>query len=126
MDSLSEHFKPLLGHIIHRELRNFGRYPNFYYYFDQVKALEVWNYWNYSNIITPFNGVIPKGELGINPAFPNLEYNIYKNKIVEEGGECFVDVKEKIKVDLVPRLVDLKFTTLRNKQHDNKKSRGKN
>lgn len=116
-DNLAVHFKPLLGHIIHRELRNFGRYPNFYYYFDQLKALEVWNYWNHLNIAVPFNGLIPKGEVGINPAFPDLKFEMYKTDVRQKSDEIFITPKEKITAQLVPRLVDLKFTNLRNKHY---------
>ena len=65
---------PLVGHLIHRELRNFGRYPSLYFYFDQTKALQIWNYWNHMDIVIPFNGILPKGEIGINPAYPDLQY----------------------------------------------------
>jgi len=120
-DNLSKYFRPLLGHTIHRELRNFGRYPNFYYYFDQLKALKVWNYWNHNNIVVPFNGVMPKGETGINPAFPDLEFEVFKtcvHKVNED--EIFLTPKTRIEIQLVPRLIDLKFTTLRNKYYDEK------
>lgn len=120
-NNLVEFFKPLLGHIIHRELRNFGRYPNFYYYFDQLKALEAWNYWNHANIVVPFNGIMPKGEIGINPAFPDLEFEIHETEVHQKNtDEIFITPKNKIEVQLVPRLIDLKFTTLRNKHHEEK------
>lgn len=118
-NGLEECFKPLLGHIIHRELRSFGRYPNFYYYFDQLKALEIWNYWNHTNIVIPFNGIAPKGEIGINPAFPNLDFEVFQTKIYKENiDEIFISPVNKINVQLTPRLIDLKFTTLRNKYHE--------
>ena len=118
-NSLVEYFKPLIGHTIHRELRNFGRYPNFYYYFDQLKALTVWNYWNHSNIAIPFNGIIPKGEIGINPAFPDLNLEFFETDVhAENNDELYVSPKNKINVDFVPRLIDLKFTTLRSKNNE--------
>lgn len=117
--NLDIYFGPLLGHIIHRELRNFGRYPNFYYYFDQLKALSIWNYWNYLNIAIPFNGLIPKGEIGINPAFPNLKTEVYKTEIIQsDDDDLYLILKDKVKIDFVPRLVDLRFTILRNKDHE--------
>ena len=78
---LSSILGPLVGHTIHRELRNFNRYSDFYFYFDQFKALSVWNYWNKMNIALPFNGPLQKGEIGINPAYQNATYKIFTAKI---------------------------------------------
>jgi len=114
-DTLVETCKPLLGHLIHRELRTFGRYPYFYFYFDQHKALEIWNYWNHMNIAIPFNGIIPKGEVGINPAHPSLEYKTYSTKIVHDSGHLFLEPIKELGLDVVPKLVDPKFATMRNR-----------
>lgn len=105
----------LLGHLIHRELRNFGRYPDFYFYFDQFKALQAWNYWNHMDIAIPFNGFIPKGETGINPAATNLKYKIYSAKITSDKIFSFAEPQAELPVKLVPRLVDIRFTTMRSK-----------
>lgn len=109
---LSNYMNSLLGHLIHRELRSFGRYPHFYFYFDQQKALEIWNYWNYMNIIIPFNGIIPKGEIGINPAYPELKYKIYSTKTYIDSGKIFIEPKKKQNIEIVPKLVDPKFTIM--------------
>jgi hypothetical protein len=114
-EKVSEILKPLVGHLIHRELRSFGRYPDFYFYFDQLKALEVWNYWNHMNVAIPFNGIVPKGEVGINPAYPNLKYKIYQGRVFDRGGIDFIEPTEELKIKLIPRLVDLKFTFMRDK-----------
>lgn len=114
-EEMSELFRPLAGHIIHRELRSFGRYPDFYFYFDQLKALEVWNYWNHMNIAIPFNGVIPKGEIGINPAYTDLKYKVYQGRVTERNGFDFIEPVKELKIELIPRLVDLKFSFMRNK-----------
>lgn len=115
-EELSVDMKPLLGHLIHRELRTFGRYPYFYFYFDQHKALEVWNYWNHMNIVVPFNGIMPKGEVGINPAHPNLSYKTYSTKVYsDKPGEMYLDLQKELNLDIVPKLVDPKFTSMRNK-----------
>ncbi len=110
-DSLATQMGPLLGHLIHRELRTFGRYPDFYFYFDQHKALQAWNYWNHMDIIAPFNGTMPKGEVGINPAYPDLEYSIYR-AVRDETGR--VHPVEKLDLTIAPRLVDIKYTLMRN------------
>lgn len=110
-DSLATHLGPLLGHLIHRELRTFGRYPDFYFYFDQHKALQAWNYWNHMDIITPFNGTIPKGEIGINPAYPDLEYRVWH---AEQDDAGRLHPREQLNVTIAPRLVDIKYTLMRN------------
>lgn len=115
-DSLSDKASQLLGHLIHREFRNFGRYPDFYFYFDQFKALQVWNYWNHMDILIPFNGFIPKGETGLNPAWPDLDYKIYSSKTIEDAsGEVYFEPGEVLNVSVVPRLVNIKYTTMRSR-----------
>jgi hypothetical protein len=109
-DSLCERVAPLVGHLIHRELRTFGRYPDFYFYYDQHKALQVWNYWNHMDIVAPFNGTIPKGEVGINPAYPDLKYSIYLGEPTANG---IVRPVKELDLRITPRLVDLKFTLMR-------------
>ncbi len=104
---------PLLGHLIHRELRTYGRYPDFYFYYDQYKALQAWNYWNHMDIIAPFNGTIPKGEIGINPAYPDLDYTIH---CAEVTGPGFLAPAERLQIAIAPRLVDIKYTLMRNNQ----------
>ena len=114
-DGLELFLKPLLGHLIHRELRTFGRYPHFYFYFDQSKALQIWNYWNQLKVIVPFNGIIPKGEIGINPAYPELKYKIYLGRVLAEGAEesSLVEIEKELGFKLVPRLIDPKFVNMR-------------
>lgn len=110
-DSLTDQVGPLLGHLIHRELRTFGRYPDFYFYFDQHKALQAWNYWNHMDILTPFNGTMPKGEIGINPAYPELDYRIWRAE--QDRHQRLHPVKE-LDLTITPRLVDIKYTLMRN------------
>ncbi|MEK7651475.1 MAG: hypothetical protein AAB377_03035 [Patescibacteria group bacterium] len=108
---------PLLGHLVHRELRNFGRFPDFYFYFDQFKALQAWNYWNHMDVVIPFNGVIPKGEIGINPAWPDLKIKAYVGREIKKPGMSgmYIEPKREIKIKIVPRLVDHRITIMRSK-----------
>jgi hypothetical protein len=110
-DTLAAQLAPLLGHLIHRELRTFGRYPDFYFYFDQHKALQAWNYWNHMDIAVPFNGTIPKGEVGINPAYPDLQYKVWR---AEHDGTGHLHPAEELDLTIAPRLVDIKYTLMRN------------
>jgi hypothetical protein len=110
-DSLTKELGPLLGHLIHRELRTFGRYPDFYFYYDQHKALQAWNYWNHMDIVVPFNGTFPKGEVGINPAYPDLQYRVWR---AERDGAGCLHPAEELNLTIAPRLVDIKYTLMRN------------
>lgn len=112
-DRLAQQLGPLLGHLIHRELRSFGRYPDFYFYYDQHKALQAWNYWNHMDIVVPFNGTFPKGEVGINPAYPDLRYRIWR---AERDGAGLLHPAEELALTIAPRLVDIKHTLMRNSQ----------
>lgn len=115
-DSLEKVASQLLGHLIHREFRNFGRYPDFYFYFDQFKALQIWNYWNNMDVAIPFNGYCPKGEIGINPAWPDLEYNIFRaDQNDDPSGEIYLEPKEELDVRIVPRLVNIKYSMMRSR-----------
>jgi hypothetical protein len=108
---------PLLGHLVHRELRNFGRFPDFYFYFDQVKALQAWNYWNQMGVVIPFNGVMPKGEIGVNPALPDLSVRVYVGKEVRgsKNESLLVEIEGEVPVKIVPRLIDHRVSLMRSR-----------
>lgn len=113
---LQNQLSPLLGHTIHRLLRNMKRYPNFFFYFDQYKALQVWNYWNHSNISFPYNAVLPKGEIGINPANPYLKYKIFEGETFDKGGYTYINPRKKLPLIIEPRLAELNMLLMRKKQ----------
>lgn len=106
---------PLLGHTIHRLLRNMHRYPNFYFYFDQYKALQAWNYWNHAQIALPYNAVLPKGEIGINPAYPELKYRIFKTSTAQKNGHTYVTREKELPFIIEPRLAELNMLLMRKK-----------
>ncbi|KUO00033.1 hypothetical protein [Streptomyces caeruleatus] len=60
----------LIGQMVFREIRYMPRYKQLYHCFEKAKALEAWDYWNHEGIPTPFNGILPKGEIGIHPVYP--------------------------------------------------------
>jgi len=68
-------------------------------------------------IVIPFNGVMPKGEVGINPAWPDLKTKVYigeeiKGPVVDA---MYIAPKKEIAVKIVPRLVDHRITIMRSK-----------
>ncbi|WP_130799979.1 hypothetical protein [Streptomyces otsuchiensis] len=109
-DTLAARVGPLVGHLVHRELRNFGRYRDFYVYFDQNKAIQAWNYWNHLDVVVPFNGTVPKGEVGVNPAYPGLEYTIWR---AEPSRTGHLRPVSQLDLTISPRLVDLRHTLMR-------------
>lgn len=116
LESMAGVLKPLLGHTIHRELRSFQRYRDFYFYYDQMKALQAWNYWNHMGVAVPFNGVFPKGEVGINPANPELAVRSFRCQVSDGADGLYAEPVEELDLRFAPRLVDLKYTLMRNKK----------
>ncbi|MFC1678212.1 hypothetical protein ACFLZ9_00565, partial [Patescibacteria group bacterium] len=117
IETLQTISSPLLGHLVHRELRNFGRFPDFYFYFDQFKALQAWNYWNQMGIIIPFNGVMPKGEIGVNPAIPDLDIKVYIGRETKGSrvGNMLVEIDKEVDAKVVPRLIDHRVSLMRSR-----------
>ena len=115
LNYLQHQLTPLLGHTIHRLLRNMHRYPNFYFYFDQYKALQIWNYWNHNHIALPYNAVLPKGEIGINPANPSMKYRIFSTKIWHKNGYSYLSKEQELPLMIEPRLAELNMLLMRKK-----------
>ncbi|MGM9468458.1 hypothetical protein [Streptomyces murinus] len=118
-DHAMKFFGPLLGHLIHRELRRFQRYPDFYHFYDQDKAFQVWNYWNEMDIPLPFNATIPKGEIGINPAYPDLQYSAWT---AELGDDHLLHLAEEIPLRLTPRLVGTQHGLMRDRRTSHRRT----
>ena len=116
---LQQKIMPLMGHTIHRLLRNMHRYPNFYLYFDQYKALEIWNYWNHHGVVLPYNAILPKGEVGLNPAYPYLKYRIFKGKVWRENNASYVAPMKQLEITIEPRLAELNMLLMRRNHRSN-------
>ena len=109
-DPLTATAPHLLGQLIFRETRIIDRYPQLYLAFEQAKAIEAWNYWNAEGIPTPFNGTIPKGEIGINPAYPRASRTVWVAETCERG---LLHPVEQLDVTVLPRLAELSMTAMR-------------
>ncbi|MGW5002495.1 hypothetical protein ACWEP8_33100 [Streptomyces hydrogenans] len=90
----------LVGQMIFREIRYLPRYHQLYHYFEKAKALEAWDYWAGEGIPTPFNGLLPKGEIGINPAYPRSTVRVWTAR--QDKGHLHPD--EEIEAVLTPHL----------------------
>ncbi|MEU6258636.1 hypothetical protein [Streptomyces sp. NPDC047043] len=91
----------LIGQMIFREIRYMPRYQHLYHCFEKAKALEAWDYWNNEGVPTPFNGVLPKGEMGINPVYPRSAVRAWTAKPDAKG---YVHPVEEITADFTPHL----------------------
>ncbi|MDY0814001.1 hypothetical protein [Kitasatospora purpeofusca] len=100
----------LLGQLVFREMRVIDRYPQLYLAFEQSKALEAWDYWNTEGIPMPFNGTIPKGEIGINPAYPRSRCIVWTAETCERG---LLHPTDQLDVTFLPRLAELGMTAMR-------------
>ncbi|SFF94817.1 hypothetical protein SAMN05216251_14315 [Actinacidiphila alni] len=100
----------LLGQTLFREMRILPRYPQLYPVFEQAKALEAWSYWNTHRIATPFNGVLPKGEIGVSTAHPGSNLRAWAATTDDRG---LLHLAEPIDIAPSPRLADLHLTAMR-------------
>jgi len=108
-DGIAEVASPLLGHVIYRESINFNKHFDL----DQLEAIQVWDYWNHIEVAIPFNGFIQKGESGINPAYPNLKYQIYSGVTDTHSGNLYLMPNKKLDVKIIPQLVNKKHIAMR-------------
>lgn len=93
-----------VGHIIHREIKNVHEY-------EKEMAINLWDYWDKNNILCPIYSPVPKGEIGINPAYTSLKYSIYQAELDPISKK--VNLKKEIKVKIVPTLINPLLGTMR-------------
>lgn len=91
----------LIGQMVFREIRYMARYQQLYHCFEKAKALEAWDYWNNEGIPTPFNGVLPKGEIGINPVYPRSAVRAWRAELDDNG---YVHPAEEVTAIFTPHL----------------------
>ncbi|MEU5632232.1 hypothetical protein ACH47C_23985 [Streptomyces rishiriensis] len=108
-DSLTVAAPHLAGQLVFREMRTLPRYPALFPVFEQAKATSVYDYWNREEIAAPFNGVLPKGEIGFNLAFPRATVTAWVAETCERG---LLHPTEQLDLLPVPRLADLRGTAL--------------
>ncbi|WP_327303011.1 hypothetical protein OG730_04935 [Streptomyces sp. NBC_01298] len=101
LNTLQKAAPGLIGQMLFREIRYMPRYQHLYHCFEKSKALEAWDYWNNEGIPTPFNGVIPKGEIGINPAYPRSAVRVWTAR---RDGKGYLHPDEEITAVLTPHL----------------------
>ena len=107
-DALAQVAPGLLGQMVFRLLRTGPRYTQLFPIFEQAKATAVSAYWNARAIPTPFNGVIPKGEIGLNLAWP-APARAWTAETCQRG---LLHPAEELPLTFIPRLADLRDTAL--------------
>jgi len=108
-DKLAAAAAPLLGHAIDREVRRAGRYKDFYVEFDALKARQAWSYWNSQNLSIPFNGILPKGEVGVNPTLQE-RCKVYQAAPYHIDGDLYLQPQKRLDVRIIPELVKPQLT----------------
>ncbi|MCX4722022.1 hypothetical protein OG818_40740 [Streptomyces virginiae] len=101
LGTIQEAAPGLIGQMIFREIRYMPRYQQLYHCFEKAKALEAWDYWNIEGIPTPFNGVLPKGEIGINPTYPRSTVRVWT---AELDGNGYLHPAEEVTAVVTPHL----------------------
>ncbi|GLX41353.1 hypothetical protein Sros01_74260 [Streptomyces roseochromogenus] len=101
LNTLQEAAPGLLGQMVFREIRYMDRYRHLYHCFEKAKALEAWDYWNNEGIPTPFNGILPKGEIGINPVYPRSSVKVWAAEQDEKG---YLHPTQEVPADFTPHL----------------------
>ncbi|MEV6512913.1 hypothetical protein AB0M61_43325 [Streptomyces sp. NPDC051642] len=91
----------LIGQMVFREIRYMPRYQQLYHCFEKAKALEAWDYWNSEGIPTPFNGILPKGEIGINPVYPRSTVRAWT---AELDGRGYLHPADEVTAVFTPHL----------------------
>ncbi|MET8983435.1 hypothetical protein ABZX85_48545 [Streptomyces sp. NPDC004539] len=91
----------LIGQMIFREIRYMPRYQQLYHCFEKAKALDAWDYWNSEGIPTPFNGILPKGEIGINPVYPRSSVRAWA---AEKDSRGYLHPAEEVTAVFTPHL----------------------
>ncbi|MEU0382253.1 hypothetical protein ABZ093_33940 [Streptomyces cyaneofuscatus] len=91
----------LIGQMIFREIRYMPRYQQLYHCFEKAKALEAWDYWNREGIPTPFNGILPKGEIGIHPVYPRSAIRAWT---ATQDGRGFLYPAQEVTAVFTPHL----------------------
>ncbi|MFE9933571.1 hypothetical protein [Streptomyces sp. NPDC005533] len=101
LDTLQKAAPGLIGQMIFREIRYMTRYSLLYHCFEKSKALEAWEYWIGEGIPTPFNGLLPKGEIGIHPVYPRSSVRVWT---AEQDGKGHLHPVEEVMAVVTPHL----------------------
>lgn len=89
-NNLIRHNPSLVGHLIHREMRMFDIIRPYISRYEKIRAKLIWDEWNKQKIVFPYNSIVPKGEVGINPGYNNLDYKMYYATLDQTTGKIIL------------------------------------
>lgn len=110
-ETLKETNSSLFGHLIHREIRMNKKLNEYSKFYDEERANIIWGVWNKDDIVFPYNSITPKGEVGINPGYENLDYKVYDAKIDQMSG--YVHLKKELNIKLGFKLIESNIAIMR-------------
>jgi hypothetical protein len=114
LDNIFQQNPSLIGHILHRSIRVSKKLKDDSHLYDKERASFIWELWNKENVLFPYNSLVPKGEVGINPNFPHLSYTVYRAEINQYTQE--IELKEELQVKLAFELINKNLSILRSPQ----------
>ncbi|NCN58511.1 hypothetical protein COW99_00650 [Candidatus Roizmanbacteria bacterium CG22_combo_CG10-13_8_21_14_all_38_20] len=100
----------LVGHIIHRDIRQRTDNQGYHINYEQIRASKLWSYWTEKKILFPYNALLPKGEIGINPKYENLKYRVHRASLDNEGR---ITLEEELGIKIVDKIIPSKLSVLR-------------
>lgn len=113
-DEFPSELRPLLGHIVHRVLKE-EKYKELYGNIERAIAAEAWEYWNEHDILMVYNSGMAKGEMGINPSLiNNFQYHVYEcNGVENREGFYYLKKGNEIDVKVQEKIIEYKESMLR-------------
>jgi hypothetical protein len=86
-DTLKNQCPSILGQVLPIEIALDPDLNHFTLPYFELKADVMWKHWKNEQILMPYNSILPKGEVGINPLFENLKYKIFKAEFDNKSGK---------------------------------------
>lgn len=110
-DNLRYEHPSLVGQMIRTEIALSSKLREVAYIYDILRAKEIRNFWTSNNILFPYNAIVPKGEVGINPSYKDLKYKI--NDVTYDKTSKRVRLGDELNVRLATELINPSLSTLR-------------
>lgn len=110
-DDLRANHPSLAGHMIRTEIALSPELREVGYIYDKLRAKKIRNFWTANNILLPYNAIIPKGEVGINPSYKGLKYKI--NDVTYDKISRRIKIGDELNVRLATDLINPSLSTLR-------------
>ncbi len=117
LNNISNTGKNLIGHLVYRFVRYLPRYEFLYNFFNTYRSCSICNFWNANNVLLPYNSFIPRGEIGINPAYVNEDNISIFSADISNSKNLTLKIHEKLSWKIEPKLLDINTTALRDQSY---------